>query len=195
MCTSLFSSGEEHSSPEVFLHMPLRETAPKLSPDQYEKNFADIEPAMTAAPGCHRIRALPLLLRCALHRRLPHAHRRSRVHQENLHRQPARFRARDSFREHSGPQLRPRLPHRSSLRRRLRDARKGRSSHRNRPPAALRRRLRARSTICSSFSRARTTASASPASAPGPLRSPARRSWPSGATTSPFSIARKIPAA
>ena len=27
--------------------MPLRETAPKLSPDQYEKNFADIEPALT----------------------------------------------------------------------------------------------------------------------------------------------------
>jgi glutamate synthase (NADPH/NADH) small chain len=27
--------------------MPLRETAPKLSPDQYEKNFAEIEPALT----------------------------------------------------------------------------------------------------------------------------------------------------
>jgi dihydropyrimidine dehydrogenase (NAD+) subunit PreT len=27
--------------------MPLRETAPKLPPDQYEKNFADIAPAMT----------------------------------------------------------------------------------------------------------------------------------------------------
>lgn len=27
--------------------MPLRDTAPKLSPDQYEKNFADIAPAMT----------------------------------------------------------------------------------------------------------------------------------------------------
>ena len=26
--------------------MPLRETAPKLSPDQYEKNFAEIEPAL-----------------------------------------------------------------------------------------------------------------------------------------------------
>src|ERR1700680_2222010 len=28
--------------------MPLRETAPKLPPEQYEKNFADIEPAMTS---------------------------------------------------------------------------------------------------------------------------------------------------
>ncbi len=28
--------------------MPLRESAPKLSPAQYEKNFAEIEPAMTA---------------------------------------------------------------------------------------------------------------------------------------------------
>jgi dihydropyrimidine dehydrogenase (NAD+) subunit PreT len=27
--------------------MPLRDTAPKLSPDQYEKNFAEIAPAMT----------------------------------------------------------------------------------------------------------------------------------------------------
>jgi dihydropyrimidine dehydrogenase (NAD+) subunit PreT len=27
--------------------MPLRETAPKLSPQQYEKNFAEIEPALT----------------------------------------------------------------------------------------------------------------------------------------------------
>jgi dihydropyrimidine dehydrogenase (NAD+) subunit PreT len=27
--------------------MPLRETAPKLSPEQYEKNFAEISPAMT----------------------------------------------------------------------------------------------------------------------------------------------------
>jgi dihydropyrimidine dehydrogenase (NAD+) subunit PreT len=27
--------------------MPLRDTAPKLSPEQYEKNFADITPAMT----------------------------------------------------------------------------------------------------------------------------------------------------
>ena len=27
--------------------MPLRETAPKLPPDQYEKNFAEIEPALT----------------------------------------------------------------------------------------------------------------------------------------------------
>ncbi len=27
--------------------MPLRDTAPKLSPDQYEKNFAEIDPAMT----------------------------------------------------------------------------------------------------------------------------------------------------
>jgi dihydropyrimidine dehydrogenase (NAD+) subunit PreT len=27
--------------------MPLRDTAPKLSPEQYEKNFADIAPAMT----------------------------------------------------------------------------------------------------------------------------------------------------
>src|ERR1700693_2132627 len=26
--------------------MPLRETAPKLTPEQYEKNFADITPAM-----------------------------------------------------------------------------------------------------------------------------------------------------
>src|ERR1700680_217332 len=28
--------------------MPLRETASKLPPEQYEKNFADIEPAMTS---------------------------------------------------------------------------------------------------------------------------------------------------
>jgi len=27
--------------------MPLRDTAPKLSPEQYEKNFAEIAPAMT----------------------------------------------------------------------------------------------------------------------------------------------------
>jgi dihydropyrimidine dehydrogenase (NAD+) subunit PreT len=29
--------------------MPLRETAPKLPPDQYEKNFAEISPALTPA--------------------------------------------------------------------------------------------------------------------------------------------------
>src|SRR5258707_10177579 len=29
-------------------HVPLRETAPKLTPDQYEKNFADISPPMNA---------------------------------------------------------------------------------------------------------------------------------------------------
>ena len=27
--------------------MPLRETAPKLSPEQYQKNFAEIEPALS----------------------------------------------------------------------------------------------------------------------------------------------------
>jgi dihydropyrimidine dehydrogenase (NAD+) subunit PreT len=30
-----------------FFSMPLRDTAPKLSPEQYEKNFAEISPAMT----------------------------------------------------------------------------------------------------------------------------------------------------
>ena len=42
--------------------MPLREAAPKLSAEQYEKNFAELEPPMTAAAGRHRVGALPLLL-------------------------------------------------------------------------------------------------------------------------------------
>ena len=33
--------------------MPLRDTAPKLSPEQYEKNFADIAPGDDTAAGCH----------------------------------------------------------------------------------------------------------------------------------------------
>ena len=41
--------------------MPLRETAPKLSPEKYEENFADITPPMNRAPGGHRSRAVPLL--------------------------------------------------------------------------------------------------------------------------------------
>ena len=121
-----FSAGGA-SAPARGFQMPLRETAPKLSPEQYEKNFAEIAPRYDLQPGRHRIGALSLLFRRALHCRLPHAHRRSRLHQENLYRQFARLRARDSFRQYSRSQLRPRVPHRSALRRRLRDARKGRS--------------------------------------------------------------------
>ena len=79
---------------------------------------ANENPEMAAnerATGGYRSGALPLLLRCALYRRLSHPHRRSRLHKENLHRQSARFGAGDSLRQYSGPQLRPRLPHRGSM--------------------------------------------------------------------------------
>ncbi len=42
--------------------MPLRDTAPKLTPEEYEKNFADITPPMNPQAGGHRSFALPLLL-------------------------------------------------------------------------------------------------------------------------------------
>ena len=175
--------------------MPLREIAPKLSPEQYEKNFADIDPALSPrqaaieAARCLYCFDAPCTAACPTHIDVPAFIKK--ISTGNLH----RLGARDSLRQYSRPKLRPRVPHRSALRRRLRDARKGRGSHRNRPPAALRRGLRARSRSAAVSSAARQTASASPASARAPLRSPAPRSWPSGATTLPFSIARKIPAA
>ena len=100
------------------------EAFPRSIREELRRNRARAD----SQPGCHRSRAVPLLLRRALHARLPHAHRRSRLHQEDFHRQSARLRARDSFREYSRPQLRARLPHGSALRGRLRDARKGRGS-------------------------------------------------------------------
>jgi dihydropyrimidine dehydrogenase (NAD+) subunit PreT len=48
---STLSLAKKIPSPEAFSQMPLRETAPKLSPDQYEKNFSDIEPALAPRPA------------------------------------------------------------------------------------------------------------------------------------------------
>jgi dihydropyrimidine dehydrogenase (NAD+) subunit PreT len=57
--------------------MPLRETAPKLSPDQYEKNFAEIAPAMNArqaaieASRCLYCFDAPCTIACPTHIDVP----------------------------------------------------------------------------------------------------------------------------
>ena len=42
--------------------MPLRETAPKLSPEKYEQNFADITPPMNSRQAAIEVLTVPLLL-------------------------------------------------------------------------------------------------------------------------------------
>jgi hypothetical protein len=64
-----------------------------------------------------RSQPLPVLLRRALHRRLPHPHRRAALHQEDLQRQPARLGAHHSRRQRSGPELLARLPGGRAVRR------------------------------------------------------------------------------
>ncbi len=57
--------------------MPLRDTAPKLSPEQYEKNFAEISPAMTArqavteAARCLYCFDAPCTIACPTHIDVP----------------------------------------------------------------------------------------------------------------------------
>ena len=85
-----------------------------------------------------RGQSLPLLLRCALHRRLPHPHRRSRFHQENRQRQSFRLRAHHPRRQHPGRQLCPCLPGGCLVRRRLRAAPLQQAADPDRAPAALR---------------------------------------------------------
>ena len=116
--------------------MPLRDTAPKLSPEQYEKNFADITPPMSKrqaaieAARCLYCFDAPCTIACPTHIDVPAFIKK--ISTGNL-----RGSAREILvRQYPGAELRPRVPHRSALRRRLRDARK-------------RRRSRSRSAACS----------------------------------------------
>ena len=65
---------------------------------------------------------LPVLLRCAMHGGLPHAHRCAALHQEDRHRQPARVGADDSGCQHPGAELLARMSGGRAVRGRLRDA-------------------------------------------------------------------------
>ena len=148
--------------------MPLRETAPKLPPEQYEKNFADIKPAMTPrqaaieAARCLYCFDAPCTIACPTHIDVPAFIKK--ISTGNL-RGSARVILSANILGHSCGRVCPTevlcegacVMHE-----------KGEAADRNRPPAALRRRLRARQQTSSSSSPARRTASASPASAPGP---------------------------
>ena len=102
--------------------MPLRETAPKLIPGKVRAEFCGHHSADESAAGGHRGRAMPVLLRCAVHPGVPHAHRCSGFHQTHHDGKYARRGACDSRSEYPGRKLRPGLPHRSAVRRRVRDA-------------------------------------------------------------------------
>ena len=97
-------------------HMPLRETPPKLTPEQYEKNFADITPPLNSrqAAASRPLRCI-VLLRCPLYNCLSHDHRRSGLYQAHYDRQRSRRGARNPRSKHSGRKLRARLPHRGAM--------------------------------------------------------------------------------
>ena len=116
---------------------------------------------------------LPVLLRRAVHRGLPHAHRRAALHQEDRDRQPARLRADHSRRQHPGPELLARLSGGCAVRRRLRDAPLQQAADRDRPAAALRDGAVLRAAVRRSRSAALGNGSESPASAADRRRSPA----------------------
>ena len=117
--------------------MPLRETPPKLTPEQYEQNFADITPPMNPrqaaieAARCLYCFDAPCTIACPTRIDVPGFIKR--IMTDNVRRRGAS----DPRSEYSGRELRARVSHRSALRRRLRDAREGRRGHRNRPAAAF----------------------------------------------------------
>ena len=82
--------------------------------------LGELLPPLTPQRSRRRIRALPDVLRRALHSCLPHAHRYSQVHQENQHGQSARLGSHHSRIEFAGRHLRARLPGAGIVRRRVR---------------------------------------------------------------------------
>ena len=76
--------------------------------------FGDLHPPLRPAGRDSRSQSLPLLLRRTLHRGLPHAHRCPALHQEDRQRQPGWLGPHHPGRQHSGRQLRPRLPGRGA---------------------------------------------------------------------------------
>ena len=82
---------------------------------------------------------MPVLPRRALHRGVPHGHRRADVHPQDRHRQRPRRGPDDPVRERARLLVRARLPGRGALRGGLRLQRlEPRPADRHRPPAALR---------------------------------------------------------
>src|ERR1700728_2104987 len=79
-----------------FLAVPAR-------PDEFPRNcaqalaravreeFRRASAGDDASSSCHRSRSMLVLLRCSVHRGMPHAYRRAHFHQENLLGQFARF--------------------------------------------------------------------------------------------------------
>ena len=126
-------------------------------------------PAPDPARGTGRRRALPVLLRCALHPGLPDLDRHPAVHPADRHRQSARLGEDDPRRQHHGRHVRPGLPDRDPVRGGLR-ARDGRGqAGRDRPAAALRHR--------------RTAGDRPPALPPGTRHWP--QAWPWSAPVPP----------
>ncbi len=76
--------------------------------------------AADAVRGDHRRRSLLLLLRRALHHRLPHRHRHSRIHPEDPQRQSQGFGAHHPQRKHHGRHVRARVSDRGAVRGSLR---------------------------------------------------------------------------
>ena len=129
--------------------------APVLPDEQLARELRRDRAAAHPRRGAARGEHLPLLLRRALHHRLPHPHRRPRLHQEDRQRQPARRRPRHPRRQSVRPLLRPRLPRRGAVRGRLRPQSSGTSS-------------RSRSRCCSATPPTTCWRTASGCSQPGP---------------------------